>query len=111
MSSMSSKPPRDGCSNCISSSAPSPLGVDFFFKHIAWSSLKGNHRNNSTTCPWKIADSSMKPIDLRALGRASQSQASQGSNASWVCGFVTMAMTNVKLCWPPWLEDTAFIGN
>ena len=59
----------------------------------------------------EIADSGMKPIDLRALGRASQSQASQGSNASWVCGFVTMAMTNVKLCWPPRLEDTAFVGN
>ena len=72
------------------------VGCQFFFQHIAWSSLKGNHRNNITTCPWKLL--------IRALGRASQSQASQGSNASWVCGFVTMAMTNVKLCWPPWLE-------
>ena len=99
MSSMSSELPRDACSNCIFSSAPSRLGVVDCLEQ-----LKGKSSEQHHNMSMEIADSSKKPIDLRALGRASQSQASQGSNASWVCGFVTMAMTNVKLCWPPWLE-------
>ena len=79
------------------------VGCRFFFPTHCLEQLQGKSPEQHHHMSMEITDSSMKPIDLRALGRASQSQASQGSNASWVCGFVGL--------WPwPW-PTWNFVGH